>query len=1313
MRRSGGEHGLRTVLGRRRALAGQVVAQAVRDVVHGRGRLADLLAGERVRPHRAGQLQVVHRLPQRVRIAGVVCGAHRVERAADGRPPRGGEAPLHHVLQDVEGVAAQVRVEQRGRVLVRHDPDRNVLLRGRGSSVRSVNDVSELERLRRRVDEASDPHAASGLGWLLWQRRDGPDARETDLEECVEAFALAMVVDVGTFPEQLLPRIADAAAPFAAGLLERGATTADPRPVNLAVELWNRIASVLPDHAGHLSRLGIALRMQFDRTGDPERLALAVRAGETALVRADPDDPELPAMLHDVAVTLKTTYVHGGDRAELLRAVALLEEAVTVLPEDHPRRATYLSSLAAARRLRHDGDSDLRSAVRLARRAVEIGPTGDAALLSGLATALLTSFRSSGLAADLDEAVDVAGAAVASLPAGHPDAPTALADQAAALRTRFDTSGDAADLDGAIRAAGAALTAASRTEPDKAMFRATLGTALLTRYERTGRTADLAKAVRLLQDAVDATPPVHAERAVRLSHLGLALEAQARRSGDRAQLDAAVRSLRAACAAVDDPLLPMFLSNLSNVLHTRFDVVGSSTDLTEAVDALADAVAATPSAHPDLPLYLGNLAGARLTRFQHRDQAAGPEEPTDLDAAVEAGHRALDLTPADHPSRPIRQTNLGTALRTRGTCEPGGGRDLDEAVELCTAAVAGQPETDPEHPAMLSNLASSLLTRYRHGHDPADLAGAVQRLREAVRLTSSDRPVHGIHLSNLGHVLTECGARADAVKACLAAAGVDATPARVRLRAAWHAAELLVGDDPARAAAAARLAIRLLPTTVSRALGRPDQEDLLTHLSGLAGDAAALVLGAGQAAGDAVEVLEAGRVVLLGQIRDAHPDLTRLRARRPDVADRLTALGVLLDGGAVTGLMGGRDAPVPPSRDDGVDHDEDRRMRLAREWDELVAQVRDIDGFADFLLPLRLEALLPAAAGGPVVILNVSRWRCDAIVVRTTGVDVVELPELSHDDVVANVQAYLDAAGARQREGERGDPGSRSAEAALQHCLEWMWDAFAARVLDHLGHTATPTSSWPRVWWCPTGPLTLLPIHAAGRHRTDGDSVVDRVVSSYTPTLRALVDARARLPAHSPGSPRMLFVGMPTTPERSPLPNVRKEEETVARSFRAHCTRLSGERAVRATVIADLHDHTWVHFACHGEQDLTDPARGALLLHDGPLTVTALSAQQYRGEVAYLSGCETAVGGIDLPDEAITLASALHFTGFRHVIATLWSVRDLAAVRVAADVYDAVVRNGLPQADGVATALHQAVRRLRDGRRSRPGIWIPFAHTGP
>ena len=50
--------------------------------------------------------------------------------------------------------------------------------------------------------------------------------------------------------------------------------------------------------------------------------------------------------------------------------------------------------------------------------------------------------------------------------------------------------------------------------------------------------------------------------------------------------------------------------------------------------------------------------------------------------------------------------------------------------------------------------------------------------------------------------------------------------------------------------------------------------------------------------------------------------------------------------------------------------------------------------------------------------------------------------------------------------------------------LDWLWDVIAGPVLTALGHTGPPGPGdpWPRVWWCPTGPLTVLPIHAAGRH---------------------------------------------------------------------------------------------------------------------------------------------------------------------------------------------------------------------------------------
>ncbi|MDY7084005.1 MAG: CHAT domain-containing protein [Actinomycetota bacterium] len=415
-----------------------------------------------------------------------------------------------------------------------------------------------------------------------------------------------------------------------------------------------------------------------------------------------------------------------------------------------------------------------------------------------------------------------------------------------------------------------------------------------------------------------------------------------------------------------------------------------------------------------------------------------------------------------------------------------------------------------------------------------------------------------------------------------------------------------------------------------------------------------------------------------------------------------------------------------PGRPDGFTLDVDRRMTLAREWDELVEQVRALDGFSDFLRPPRLEALLPAADGGPVVIINVSRWRCDALVVRTSGVSVVELPNLRQDEVVSEVEAYLDAVQGRQAETLDGryardtsardlDPavGANPVEAALDRCLLWMWDAFAADVLQHLGHTEPPTGEWPRIWWCPTGPLALLPVHAAGDHSTAGAAVLDRVISSYTPTLRALVEARNAAEQRHAGAERMLFVGMPHTPDQPDLPNVQSERRLLTELFGDACTLLVGEQATRDAVMAQLHGHAWVHFACHGEQNLADPSHGGLLVHDGTLTVTDFSAQQYSGDFAYLSGCKTAVGGVHLPDEAITLAAALHYTGYRHVIATLWSIWDEEAAQVADEVYRDVAAGGVVHADRSAQALHHAVRRLRTAHRHRPSVWTPFAHTGP
>lgn len=437
-----------------------------------------------------------------------------------------------------------------------------------------------------------------------------------------------------------------------------------------------------------------------------------------------------------------------------------------------------------------------------------------------------------------------------------------------------------------------------------------------------------------------------------------------------------------------------------------------------------------------------------------------------------------------------------------------------------------------------------------------------------------------------------------------------------------------------------------------------------------------------------------------------------------------------------------------------------RRMELAREWDRTLTRVRDLPGFHDFLRPPEIGRLTGAAAGGPVVVLTASRWRCDALVVHPEGVEVVEYPQLTQEAVGEQANSYLEALQrveqARQEadlalRAYTADPTSSAArgrraavrtlreahqeqERTLRAVLAWLWDTITEPVLSSLGGLPAPPSppdSRPasglpptRLWWCPTGPLTVLPLHAAGYHDASPscgtDSVLDRVVSSYTPTVRALETARARTSAgprrqeqQQEQEQEMLVVSMPDGPGQAPLRSAVEDRVLLTRLFAgSRHTVLEGPAATRDRVRRALRDSPNVHFSCHGTQDLTDPSAGGVLLADGLLSVAEISAGRHTGTFAFLSACKSATGGVGLPDEVVTLAAALHHTGFRHVVATLWSVRDDAAAAFAADVYGYLCQGGVFRPEHAARAVHQAVLNLRAAGAGL-SFWTPFTHTGP
>ncbi|KAG8796571.1 hypothetical protein FRC12_019078 [Ceratobasidium sp. 428] len=254
-------------------------------------------------------------------------------------------------------------------------------------------------------------------------------------------------------------------------------------------------------------------------------------------------------------------------------------------------------------------------------------------------------------------------------------------------------------------------------------------------------------------------------------------------------------------------------------------------------------------------------------------------------------------------------------------------------------------------------------------------------------------------------------------------------------------------------------------------------------------------------------------------------------------------------------------------------------------------------------------------------------------------------------------------------------------------------------------------SELPRITWCTTGPLSFLPLHAAGDYTQPNCALFDYCISSFTPTLSALLVA--------PPDPTT-FMGIALVAQESTLgfrrlPGTTKELDLIAAQAKdIETTRLEGPNATRDAVMEAMDQHSWVHLACHASQNTVDPVKSAFHLHDGSLSLGTISSRNMKNpHLAFLSACETATGDRSLSDEAIHLAAGMIMAGYRTVIATMWSVEDRDAPLVAEKFYEFMLKDGVPDTSNAAKALHYAVSHLRQ----KVGVmnykrWAPFIHIG-
>ncbi|KIM28584.1 hypothetical protein M408DRAFT_23633 [Serendipita vermifera MAFF 305830] len=1107
--------------------------------------------------------------------------------------------------------------------------------------------------------------------------------------------------------------------------LDRFNQCGETEDIDKAVATGKRSVALMrdgdPNKLTALGNVGSSLRRRFERFGNLGDLTEAITLQQTAVNRMQDGHPDKPALLNNLGNTLESRFDRLGDIEDLEKAILFKQTAVNLMPDSHPNKPTLLNNLGSAVQTHFQrlGDvMDLEKAISFLQAAVDLTPDSHPdkpGRLNNLGNAVQTRFQRLGDVMDNGNAISFLQSAVNLTPDGHPDKPSRLNNLGGAVQTRFERLGDVMDLEKAISLSQAAVDLTPDGHPHKPNWLNTLGRAVQTRFERLGDVKDLEKAISLSQAAVDLTPDGHPHKPVWLNTLGAAVQRRSERLGDVMDLKKAISFLQTAVDLTPDghPHKPRWLNTLGGAVQRRFERLGDAMDNGNAISLFQASVDLTPDGHPDQPSQLNNLGSAVQRRFERLGDVI------DLEKATLLKQTAVDLTPDGHPDKPGRLTNLGVAVQTRFE-RLGDITDLEKAISFLQAAVDLMPDGPPDKPSWLNNLGAAVQTRFERQGDITDLEKAISLFQATVDLTPDGHPHKPGWLSNLGDAFVH-GFRngnlsthlQSAILLFSTAANSLTGPSVIRFRAAckWGEFSHICGQSPIPAF---ERAINLLPQVAWLGTSLTIQHAQLTE----AGDEVRYAVAVAIELGEyeiAVQWAEYGRSTVWQNLLSLRTPLDDLHKAHPELAMRLQTISQQLEGSL-------SNSHIPEDTEPGTSQDlANKATTLAAEREEVIEKVRKKPGFEYFLKAKPFDKLAPAAHEGPVVIINMHERRCDALVLiphdlPQPTVSIVNIP-LENFSYVMSTKLFKEFSRLLSLEGVRAR-GERQAgfrlpkgkkKISFESILADLWVHVVKPVLGGLAYRPGDHS---RIWWCATGPLAFLPIHAAGNYASNviGEKISDYVISSYTPTLTAILDQSQ---PKTTEDFQILTVAQPSTPGASPLPATEKEVQRVqeiASGIRVDS--LIGDKATTARVLQAMKQSNWIHLAYHGLQHRFDSLKSGFLLHDETLELSELIKQPLpKADFAFLSACQTAMGDEKIAEESVHLAAGMLFSGCKGVIGTMWSIRDNDAPKVTKVVYERMLKDGKPNRKEAARALHEAVKELRESGADFLS-WVPFIHMG-
>ncbi|CAE6488848.1 unnamed protein product [Rhizoctonia solani] len=1058
----------------------------------------------------------------------------------------------------------------------------------------------------------------------------------------------------------------------------------------------------------------------FQQSGILNDIEKAIECGIRALDLTTDGDPDLPLRLAYLGDAYTDRFQRLGDLCDLAESIEYKARALTLLPGGHPDLARQHANLGVSygTRFQHLGQlNDHEKSMEHYSRALEMTPDGHPDLSdrhAGLGATYTDRFRRLGELGDLEESIKHRLRALELTPDGHPHLSFRHTALGMAYSDRFQRIGQLDDLDKSMKHNSRALELTPDGHPHLSRRHANLGMDYGDRFRRLGELDDLEKSTEHRLRALELTPDGHPHLPFLHANLGAAYSDRFQRLGELGALEKSIKHLFRALELTPDghPDLSMRHANLGVGYTHRFWRLGELDDLEKSIKHDSRALELTPDGHPHLSFRHANLGVVYSDRFRRLG------ELNDLEKSIEHRLRALELTPDDHPQLSTRHADLGVDYNDRFQ-RLGELDDLDRSIKHASRALELTPDDHPDLSNRHADLGVAYNDRFQHLRDLADLEIAIKHSSYALTLTPDGHPNlsqrhfdHAIYYFNQYELTHNPLHLQESLQSFRRASQVLTSSPRDKFQYALRWAALASKNASLQCIEAYQAAINLLPQFIWLGATTSQRYQDLTTAENLAVNAASgAILNSNTRL--ALEWVEQARCVVWNQSLMLRSPLDQLHSSHPDLAARLEAVAKqLYDAGSESSA-----SRMSTSNSVDLEQVAQQRRQLAMEYNDLLAQTRELPGFDDFLQPMKANALVPAARHGPIVVISCHEHRSDALLILPGQDKINHLPlcEFTGEKALSirlEMAKSVRSSQPRERCVERRPFFDQPV--GFENVLAVLWHDIVKPVLEFLGYLNVGSAGdLPHITWCPTGALSFLPLHAAGDYDQPGSRVFDYVVSSYTPTITALLNSAPSSLGHDS---RVLAISQANTPGHAPLPGTTRELTYVEAHMKNKVgySQLVDDQATSTVVLDAMEHHDWVHLACHAHQNISDPTRSGFFLHDGTLDLAAINRRSFKNKgLAFLSACQTAKGDEELPDEAIHLASGMLMAGYPSVIATMWSIMDDDAPFVADKVYAELMKDRRVGSGEAGKALHQAVTALRNKVGEKEfGRWVPYIHIG-